>query len=123
MKRNWDVIREILLRLEQKPADEHTLQLSSFPEDRKAEFSYHAELLLEAGLVEERMFKVVDPGPYDFMLNRLRWNGHEFLNATRNDTIWNKTKEFFVSKGVSMTFDLVKSVAVNISLAYLKGQI
>jgi hypothetical protein len=62
MKRNWDVIREILLRLEQKPADEHTLQLSSFPEDRKAEFSYHAELLLEAGLVEERTLKVVDPG-------------------------------------------------------------
>jgi hypothetical protein len=51
-----------LLCLEQKPADEHTLQLSSFPEDRKAEFSYHAELLLEAGLVEGRMFKVVDPG-------------------------------------------------------------
>ena len=64
--------------------------------------------------------KTLGPGPYDFFAERLTWNGHEFLDAIRSDTIWQKTKSSFLSKGLSMTFDLVKSVAVEVASAYLK---
>ena len=120
MKRDWDVIREILIHLEETNAGIGCLRLSSFPQDRAHEISYHVELLIEAGLVHGKVSKTLGPGPYDFMAIRLTWNGHEFLDAIRSDTIWQKTKSSFLSKGLSMTFDLVKSVAVEVASAYLK---
>lgn len=121
MKRDWDTIREVLIRLEEKQPEEHTLGLSSFLEERAEEISYHMELLMEAGLVHGEMSKTIGAGPYDFIANRLTWQGHELLDAIKSDTVWSKTKERFVSKGISMTFDLVKSVAVDVGSAYLKG--
>jgi len=123
MERNWDTIREILLGLEEKRPDKHTLRLSDFPTNRAAEISYHVELLMEAGLIHGQMSKTLSPDPSDFMAIRLTWSGHELLDAIKSDTIWRKTKESFISKGVSMTFDLVKSVAIDISAAYIKGHI
>jgi hypothetical protein len=122
MKRNWDTIREILLRLEEKGLGEHPLQLSSWPKDILPEISCHVELLKEAGLIHGRMSKEIGPSPHDFVAIRLTWEGHELLDAIRNDTIWNKTKESFISRGISMTFDLVKSVAVNFATEFLKNK-
>lgn len=45
MKRDWDTVREILMRLETKRTQEHSLRLSSFPEERRDDISYHVELL------------------------------------------------------------------------------
>jgi hypothetical protein len=50
----------------------------------------------------------------------LTWEGHELLDAIKNDTVWNKTKDTFISKGLSMTFDLVKTMATKIATDYLK---
>jgi len=122
MKRNWDTIREILVRLEETPPEQH-VRLSSFPQERAQEVSYHVELLMEAGLIHGQMAKTMGPGPHDFFAMRLTWQGHEFLDAIRSDTVWQKTKSSFVSKGLSMTFDLVKSVAIDISSTYLKSTI
>lgn len=123
MKRDWDIIREILIRLEESDIEKGCLRLSSFPQKRAHEISYHVELLIEAGLVHGKVSKTLGPGPYDFMAIRLTWSGHEFLDAIRSDTIWQKTKSSFLSKGLSMTFDLVKSVAVDAASAYLKTTI
>ena len=123
MKRNWDTIRELLTKLEECDLPQDMLQLSSFPEDRAAEISYHLELLIEAGLVDGEMVKTLGGGPYDFFANRLTWNGHEFLDAIRSDTVWQKTKKVFVTKGVSMTFDLVKSVASEVAGGLLKSSL
>jgi hypothetical protein len=45
------------------------------------------------------------------------------LDAIRNETVWNKTKQSFISKGLSMTFDLVKSVAISIATEIMKSKI
>ena len=121
MQRNWDTIREILSRLEEVTTEQGCLQLSNFPEEKRAEISYHMELLMEAGLVSGQMSKTIDPGPYDFLAIRLTWQGHEFLDTIRSDTVWQKTKKSFLSKGISMTFDLVKSVASDVAATYLKS--
>jgi Hypothetical protein (DUF2513) len=123
MKRDWDTIRELLTKLEECTLPTDMLQLSTFPADRAAEISYHMELLIEAGLVDGKILRILGGGPYDFFANRLTWNGHEFLDAIRSDTIWQKTKKVFVSKGVSMTFDLVKSVASDVATGVLKSSI
>lgn len=121
MKRDWDIIRSILVRVEEMPPEEGALQLSAFPIEQRAAVSYHMELLIEAGLVSGKMSKTLGPGPFNFIAMRLTWQGHEFIDAIRSDTVWQKTKKSFVSNGISMTFDLVKSVATDIASAYIKA--
>lgn len=120
MRRNWDIIREILIRLEEKTDENYALQLSDFPKERGSEISYHIELLIEASLICGEISETMGCKVHDFIITRLTWKGHEFLDTIKSDTIWNKTKESFISKGLSMSFDLVKSVAVKIASDYLR---
>ena len=121
MKRNWEVIREILIKLEELPNTDSGLQLSDFPSEKAYEYAYHVELLIEAGIVEGQMSKAAGPGPAHFFAHRLTWTGHEFLDSVRSSTVWSKTKKAFAAKGIEMTFDLVKSVATDISVSLLRG--
>jgi len=86
MKRNLDLLRTLLLRIEQrsphgftKPVlvDNHTVD----------EVRYHLELLVEAGFVE-RAARAAD----DVTWLRLTWQGHEFLSIARSDSLWRQAK-------------------------------
>ena len=81
------------------------------------------ELLIESGLVYGEMLNELGQGPHDFLVTRLTWKGHEFLDTIRSDTVWEKTKKSFLNKGISMTFELVKSVATDFAVSYLKTTI
>ncbi len=70
MKRNWDVVRELLTKVEEcsKPGD--AIQFSAFPTERLEEVSYHMALLMEAGLVDGHVSKTSGAGPHDFLAYR-----------------------------------------------------
>ncbi|WP_234918767.1 DUF2513 domain-containing protein [Aeromonas veronii] len=122
MKRDWDTVRFLLTSLEALPNTDENLSLDSFEhetEEATYSTSYHMELLIEAGLAEGVMHKFLDGGPTDFSAFRLTWAGHEFLDAIRSDTVWNKTKETFTTKGLDMTFDLIKTVAGGVATSLL----
>lgn len=121
MKRNWETIRELLSKVEECSLPTEMVQLSQFPEERASEISYHMSLLIEAGLVNGQMVKTMGPEVKDFFGQRLTWEGHEFLDSIRSDTVWAKTKKLFTEQGVSMTFELVKSVAKDAAAALMKG--
>jgi hypothetical protein len=78
-------------------------------------------LLIEAGLVNGQMSQTLNPGVRDFFARRLTWDGHEFLDSIRSDTIWARTKRAFLDKGVEMSFDLVKAYAKDAAAALMKG--
>jgi len=122
MKRDWELIREVLMRLDEKDAETHALNSEDFDEHIRREITYQVELLEEAGLVDATIIEAMSDPP-DFMAYRLTWRGHELLDAIRNETVWNKTKQSFISKGLSMTFDLVKSVAISIATEIMKSKI
>lgn len=115
MQRNWDTVRLILTKLEDKKVTPHYLTLEDFGDidaQKKHEISYHVRLLMEIGLIEGKIQSLIGGGgPSDFAIIQLTWSGHEFLDSIRNDTVWNKTKEVFASKGLDMTFDSIKTVA------------
>lgn len=123
MERNWDTIREILIKFEELDPEKGPLQLEDFPEERAYEYSYHVELLLEAGLLHGEMSKTLGRHAQSFWVDRLTWEGHEFIDAIRSDAVWNKTKSSFVRGGLTMTFDLIKGVATDVAAAYLKSTI
>ena len=123
MQRNWDTIREILSKLEEATPEQVKINLMHFPQEKAFEISYHMELLLDAGLVKGEMRKELRVRPQDFIVYSLTWQGHEFLDTIRSDTVWQNTKKSFQQNSISMTFDLIKSVATGIATAFLKSRI
>lgn len=95
--------------------------LSHFPSEREAEISYHMVLLIEAGLVLGKTVGGLNQPITDFQVQRLTWEGHEFLDSIRSDSVWVKTKKVFLDKGAEMTFDLVKTIAKDATVALMKG--
>ncbi len=111
MRRNWDTIRQLLSKVEECTLPTEVVRLTDFEKDQAVEISYHMELLIEAGLVDGQVVKSIGPEVKDFCARRLTWEGHEFLDSIRNETVWRKIKKVFTDKGLDMSFDLVKSVA------------
>jgi hypothetical protein len=124
MERDLELIREILLRLDQNTADKDWLTTAGFPEASRDAVAYHVELLEEAGLAEAAIGLVEAAarpatGVY-FRVERLTREGHDFLDAVRNDAVWDRTKETLRSKGLSFAFEIVKSVATSVARDLLK---
>ncbi len=74
---------------------------------------YHIGMLIDAGLVKGKLFKEPGGPPFAYV-DDLTWTGHDFLDAMRDDNLWNKAKEKVIKPGVSFTFDLL--------LEWLKSQ-
>jgi hypothetical protein len=58
----------------------------------------------EAGFIDARFL----PGSTDFHVLRLTYDGHEFLDAARSDTLWNKAKENVITKTGTLTLEGLK---------------
>lgn len=123
MERNWDIIREIFTKLESMPQEKGSLNMLDFDETQFAEVSYNVQLLVEAGLVEGQIADEFGGGPSEFFLMRLTWEGHDLFDAIRSDTVWVKTKKIFAEKGISMTFDSVKTIGTDVAIKILKSAI
>lgn len=110
MKRDMDLVRELLLIIE-KNDDSKEL---SIPEDwdRKV-VAYHLKILDQAGFVENHTKWAGDKPMW--IIASLTWDGHEFLDSIRDDTIWNKTKDGIKSKGLE-----IASVPVEVIKEYAK---
>lgn len=79
MKRDMDLIRQILLDLE---ADAETAPGTY---DQRT-IDYHKALLVDAGLVKGRPY--YEGGDYKALVEHLAWDGHEFLDAARDERGW-----------------------------------
>jgi hypothetical protein len=92
MKRDMDLIRDILLRVE----EDKTLTGSRFKTFSSADFAghsdeevtYHVDLLFEAGLIDGSPNMTPLPA-----ISKLTWQGHEFIGATKDPQIWASVKE------------------------------
>jgi hypothetical protein len=121
MIRNWEIIREILLRLESTNTPNANVNANSFDGLPEQEVAYNMRLLSEAGYIEAR---ILSSSSGDGKINaalalRLTNAGHDLLDTIRNESVWNKVKEKFTSNGLDMTFDLVVSVGKKIIEAML----
>ena len=109
MTRDLDLIRSLLRETESLPPG------STLPVGRKAEPErhYNAKLLEEAGLA------IVQSDSQGLNIVRMTWQGHDFLDALGDDTVWNKTKTK-VNKAVgSASLEVVKAVAEGVTRAQL----
>lgn len=117
VKRDMDLIRKILLTVEENPSDSvpRMPTLSGWSDDTVA---YHLVLLKEAGFVDGTKSSAMGR-PTSYMMIRLTWPGHEFLDAARDDTVWNKAKATIGAKITSVSMDVLIAVLTSITKAQL----
>ena len=116
MKRDFDLIRSILIQAEAVPAGTFP-QTFNVPEGMTAQtLTEHIELMVSRGLIEGEVFSVVDG---QFHVRKLTWEGHDFLDAARSDTVWKKAKEQLGKVGGSASLEIVKAVLVQITKTQL----
>ena len=120
MKRDMELIRKILFAIEEQYVDVDIYNLHIDGYDFKA-IAYHCSILNDAGLISDYDDRYGGNGLSDFGLGSLTWEGHEFLDKVRSDTIWNKTKEAISKKGLPMILDEVKEVASTIISSMTEG--
>lgn len=112
MKRDIELIKEILIEIEKSGAPNEVVDVD-IPEKSQEEISYHIKLMNQAGLVEAE--DVSGTGSFQWLPVSLTWQGHEFLDAIRNDTVWSKMKSKIKEQGGSLPFHVIKELAVKFS--------
>ena len=100
-----DLIRNILLQIEVSDRDpSYGVPIKADGYDDKT-ISYHVWLLINAGLVQGDDCSSADG--FNWQPTRLTWNGQEFLQAIKDDTLWNKAKEKILKPTASWTFSVL----------------
>jgi hypothetical protein len=92
MKRNMDLVREILLAVESHPHGfaPHDISIDGFSEE---EVGYHCHLLGQGGLAKTCDITGRGDSSPSAAITSLTWEGHEFLEASREPTRWKQAKE------------------------------
>lgn len=112
MKRNMDLIRQILLAIEDSDQhygeDSHQLGLDNIAPET---LGYHLDLLREAGFISgDDVTGASDVGSTYVGLN-LRWAGHDFLDAARDDNRWGRAKATALAAG-GISIDVMKALLI-----------
>lgn len=119
-----DLVRNILVRAE---LSDEPLGLDDFMPaarvavpDKGAEALesmvwYHLGLLDAKGMIDCRLLQSDDGSIRRADVYGLTWDGQDFLDALRDDSVWEKTKRAVRESVGSTTFDVVKCVAVEAS--------
>ena len=113
MKRNLDLIRYILLTTEDSDTSE--LRVADYITSQYSfnEVSYHITLLIEAGYMIALRADNLSSSYPDYIVQRLTYKGHDFLDTIRNDNVFNKTKTIISSTVGTTALSLIKDVALN----------
>lgn len=107
MKRDMDLARKILFEIEkcEDPWGPNKVQIEGYDDQ---DVSYHIKLLNQAGLIEAQDVSSTGPGGFSWWAGSLTWEGHEFIEAARDENRWAKTKKFVLEKGGGLAFEAVK---------------
>lgn len=115
MKLNQDLVRLLLLEIEDKTGPYDSLELSdiSIKDYSYEEILYTTERLLEAGYITARL------EPTKLRCNQviysLTWEGHKFLDTIRDNTVWRRTNDI-VKKLSSVSLSLILHIGEQVIL-------
>lgn len=85
----------------------HGTILQSLDGVSDADFALHVEWMEEAGLVKAYTSAMAS-GSKAAAIFRLTWDGCEFVDAVRSDTLWEKAKTNVIKPGMSFTFGILR---------------
>lgn len=108
MKRDFEVIREILNEVAELPHGEY-LHINSEEHER----SHNAWLLYDAGMIDRNRYFAYTDGSSD--IHRLTWEGEELRDMLLNDGVWHEIKRRILELGGGAAVELVKHWAIELA--------
>lgn len=114
MKRNMDLVRDLLFQIERGPPEQSSMDLDPPEGSSPEEVTHHIEILRESRLVN---FTSQSKGTNGSIFTELSltWEGHEFLDSIRSNSVWNTVKSRLKHLGGSSTLGIIKELAVQIA--------
>ncbi len=85
------------------------LELPDRPQQKVA---YHVLILAEAGLLEAQ--EISSMSSFDCKAKRLTWQGHEFLDAARNNTLWERAKAETLKHTGGLSLELLQALLLRL---------
>lgn len=107
MKRDWDIIRLILLDYENDSEE------FAMPEAVSEEqILYHIQLLIDAGFIADAIVTKGQMGEIKGVTGgRLTMQGHDFLDSIRHDTVWREVRSAILRLGGKVALSIVSDIA------------
>lgn len=105
MKRNMDIVRQIILATAELPYARTLDSLSGISDE---DFVLHVIWLEEAGLVIADAQAGAGSIAKYAIVSRLTWSGCEFADSVLDENLWTKAKGTVLKPGMSFTFDILK---------------
>ncbi len=105
MHRDMDTIRQIALKTAEL---EYGEALTGLTDISKEAFAMHSTWMEEAGLIKATITEYLSGETPHVVIFRLTWEGCEFADAVKNDTLWRKAKDTVIKPTASFTFGLLK---------------
>lgn len=105
MQRDMDLIRQVLLSAEAGPP------YPAIEGYTEGAIKYHRMLAIDHGLLKGTVQPVhTHPTeiPGAVIVRDVTWEGHDFIDAVREDTKWNKVKGYVADAGKQLTIETAK---------------
>lgn len=117
MKRDLDLIRNILFAIEDSNSIDAALTLNGLAQLHQDQdlILYHVFLLNDAGLI----IGIIDETAPYISIARLTNEGHDYLDTIRDDSIWKQTKNTLSNISGSASLEVVKVIASKLALTFL----
>lgn len=119
MKRDSDLIRDILLKIEENDSDEMYVEDLITAEYDGKKISYHIQLLLDAGYIGAIPIRTLGQPYAQFIINRLTMKGCDYLDNVRDDKVWQETKNIVLKSVGSASLEIVKNVAISVITKFI----
>ncbi|TBU83535.1 DUF2513 domain-containing protein [Phytopseudomonas dryadis] len=106
MKRDWELIRELLLQIEALETGHHFFP-QAVNEHSAESVGYHIHLMCQAGLIECSQHHPWNGGPVS-IANGLTLTGHDLLDGIREGSLWEAKKAFLQARVGGITYEGLK---------------
>ena len=118
MIRDWDLIRKILLQLEEHKNGPVTTApvIENYTSD---EIAYALTIMNDAKFFVATETKRPGSKYPGIMPTRLTWEGHDFLDAARDEDRWNKAKKIITEMGGNVPFDVLNTILLSLMMAQI----
>lgn len=109
MKRNMNLVRKLVLEIEDNPTGfvPKDLAIEGY---HKEEIGYHFYIMMEAGLIRGVDVTTHGSKTPEAIATGLTWAGHEFADAVRDPNRWEKAMQLTKEKAGSVTLDVLVKV-------------
>lgn len=111
MKRDMDLVRKILLEATAREGAYvgKNPTIEGYSDDQVA---HHVYLMKQGGLVEAADWRLLDGSPPIALLTNVTWDGHDFLDAARSETVWNQSMAKARAASVDLSIATLKELLV-----------